>query len=596
VISQILKVWREAEFDFREYVNADDELAHLFTEWVDYYRLKWAIAKVIQPRSIFEIGVRYGYSAQAFLAAAPEACYVGIDLDSNEYGGEIGAIDWARKALDQYDADIQLGDSQKMSAFPGDRYDLIHVDGQQDGDSTYLDLVKALKQGRYILVDGYFWSSENYQGCNAFLKDNKELIEYYFVIPGYAGELLIKVKEDKTNHLLEDTADKDSEQIKSHYADNYYLMDCGGFNEYKAFNGQKLIDSRLDAVYKIATVAKGMHIADAGCGRGEIAYACVQRGATVDAIDYSPSALKLARNCFANEKKLLSKIKFYCSSITEFKFNKKTDRVIASDLIEHLSAPELDIMYGNISKGLKDAGQFVVHTFPNLWYYQYGYEAQRKAKRKLGIYMSPQPRSYYEQLMHINEQSPRVLRDQLSQHFKYVLVWFGTPVNALGSLTHKYTKTDCIQASSIFAIASNKPIDIQAVKNAYMQGPLSADEMNRIALTLVKQDKKMLGQDTLSYTVNVRNNNPFSIRSVEPNPIHLAYHWKDKDDNVLLFDGTRTGIPEVHGNSDQDVEMTIKRPDHQGDLKLEICMVQEGVSWFEFTVDDHLITLNIANS
>lgn len=594
MISKILDVWHKAEFDFRKYANPDDELKHLFDEWVDYYRLKWAIAKVIKPRSIFEIGVRYGYSAQAFLAAAPKAHYVGIDLDSNEYGGEKGAIDWAKKKLKSYNVDISCNNSQEMERFPGKVYDLIHVDGQQDGDSSYWDLTKAIKQGRYILVDGFFWSAENQQSCNTFLQDNKELIEYYFVIPGYAGELLIKVKENKALDLSMDSAERQSEQIRSHYVDDYYLLDCGGFAEYKAYGGQKLLDSRLESVYRMAGVKKGMHVVDAGCGRGEVAFACAKAGATVDAIDYSESALNLARECFIGQSELQRRTEFHCCSMTDFDFKTKADVVLASDLVEHMAPDELDKMYDAISKGLTKTGRFIVHTFPNLWFYQYGYKAERKSKLKLGLYTSPEPRSYYERLMHINEQSPRVLRDQLQKYFKYVLVWFGTPDNPISSLSQKYRKSDCMRASSIYAIASNEPIDIEKVKESCVQKPLTEEEVKRISLSLVNMSNKWQ-DDTLTGTVKIANANDFSIRSAGPTPVHLAFHWLDKQGNMLLFDGTRTAIPEVFGDDAQNFDIAIRRPKFKGHLILQLCLVQENVCWFENIDTEHVVSFKVVN-
>ena len=55
---------------------------HFETEvWHRAYFAKHAVAAAIQPGSILEIGIRYGYSAHAFLTAAPKAVYVGIDID-----------------------------------------------------------------------------------------------------------------------------------------------------------------------------------------------------------------------------------------------------------------------------------------------------------------------------------------------------------------------------------------------------------------------------------------------------------------------------------------------------------------------------------
>ena len=604
MISLITQTWRETSFDFRQFAHPDDPLTHLFDEWVDYYRLKWAIAKVLQPDSILEIGVRYGYSAMAFLNAAPNARYVGIDINSVDYGGEVGALNWAREQMADYDGEVIIGNSQDMVTFQGGRYDLIHVDGQQDGDSTYRDLEKALRQGKYILVDGYFWSSENYAGTNAFLHDHKELIEFYFVIPGYAGELLIKV--DQTKPVLlpneDDELIQDSLQIKEHYGVDYYLNDCGGFEQFKARmasntnSAQQLSDPRLDAVFNIANVSEAMHVVDAGCGRGELSFASVKLGATVDAIDYSQSAINLAKGCFSQSEEIDKQIDFHCCSITDFEFNQKADRVIASDLVEHLAPDELDMLYANISQGLTGTGQLVVHTFPNLWLYQYAYEARRKIVAKAGGYLSPQPRSYFERLMHINEQSPRVLRDQLSHHFSHVKLWFGTFENPFDSLERPYGKSDCINATCLFAIASNAPIDLDIVKTSKVQEPLSEQQMNAVSLSLIEVNLAQQSMGKIDVTVRVNNNNLEAIKSRKPNPICLAYHWRDAQGDIIAFEGERTELPKVGPKQSQRVLMSIDLPESTAEkdtLTLHVGLVQEGVAWFESFNERHLLNLDL---
>lgn len=89
--------------------------------------------------------------------AAP-AAYLGINNDSDTFGGMRGAINWARRITPESRARFLLADSQNMPQFPGDAYDLIHIDGQQDDMGWSGDLRKAIRQGRHILVDGYFWT------------------------------------------------------------------------------------------------------------------------------------------------------------------------------------------------------------------------------------------------------------------------------------------------------------------------------------------------------------------------------------------------------------------------------------------------------
>ena len=140
-IRNILDLAAATDYDFRRSANPEGPLKYLFSEWVPYYRVKWATARALQPKRILEIGVRFGYSAAAFLDACPDAAYLGIDDDSDKSGGQKGAI---------------LCDSQQFEEFPRGPYDLIHIDGQQDGAGLIADLRKALRQARRILVDGLF--------------------------------------------------------------------------------------------------------------------------------------------------------------------------------------------------------------------------------------------------------------------------------------------------------------------------------------------------------------------------------------------------------------------------------------------------------
>ena len=94
-ITNILELASVSDYDFRHSANPDDPLKHLFDDWVAYYRLKWAIARVLQPKRILEIGVRFGYSAAAFLDACPNATYFGIDVDSEDFGGHRAASHWS---------------------------------------------------------------------------------------------------------------------------------------------------------------------------------------------------------------------------------------------------------------------------------------------------------------------------------------------------------------------------------------------------------------------------------------------------------------------------------------------------------------------
>ena len=333
MLNELISMCNNTDYDFRDYSFPGDELSHLFNEWVDYYRMKYAIAKMIQPKSILEIGVGYGYSAITFLKASENATYLGIDNDSDTFGGDKGAVKWAKKITKSYNADFLLANSRSITALPGDFYDLIHIDGQHDGDGTFHDLELALEKGRWILVDGYFWSNENLLSATYFLNKYRDFIEFALTIPSYEGELLIKVK-DSAKHIFTKYTDRNYSSLKGTYDSNYFLSDCGGYDSFKKFKGRKLEDPRLIAVCCLVNPHKNMEILDVGCGRGELSYALSQSGAQVTGIDYSSSAIQIAKATYLNSP--VSNLKFIQDDFLDYELIKSSIELLLRILLNTL--------------------------------------------------------------------------------------------------------------------------------------------------------------------------------------------------------------------------------------------------------------------
>lgn len=594
MFDEILEIFNQSKYDFRLTANPLDPLKHLFESWVDYYRLKWSISKSLHPKSILEVGVRYGYSALAFLDASPHSKYLGIDLDTNTFGGTQGAIDWAKEITKSYQASYLIADSQVMIQFPGGVYDLIHIDGQQDGVGSWHDLKTAIQQSKYVLVDGYLWTSENFMSINDFLSRHSKCFDFYGVIPGYAGELLIKVSDSYLDDCQRNQVNRSSVDLNFYYTKEYYTKDCGGFESYLKSSGQSLDDPRLQAMAAISDnlVAQG-HILDIGCGRGELAYHFANKNFSVTAVDYSSSAIELAYQCFTSNPALLKKVQLLCDNVCSVNLNQIYDLAIASDVIEHLAVEELDILYQRVSSILSQDGFFVLHTFPNLWYYKYHYQRKRKLAKELGAYLSPQPRSHYELIMHINEQSPSVMKKQLAQYFNHVLLWFGDVSKPIGSLGEHYSIAMMRQSRSLFAVAANKHINVDKIIDALQMQVLSDHDASLLKLLV------LTSEHSLSATVNqivhipvcLLNEGSVCINSYPPYPIHLSYHWINASSNeTVVFDGERTKLVSILPSNlvnnssnlkEQNYQLRVKTPKLPGNYIIRITLVQEGLRWFD---------------
>ena len=123
-----------------------------------YVAVKHSVAKSLQPRRILEIGVYSGIAALSFLAAVPDAEYVGIDNLDLEKSLGIEVVSKTKEKLDAlgYKNTIIVGDSQQLSTLPDGPYDLIHVDGCHSKEAAQHDVTlawNALTPSGHMLID-----------------------------------------------------------------------------------------------------------------------------------------------------------------------------------------------------------------------------------------------------------------------------------------------------------------------------------------------------------------------------------------------------------------------------------------------------------
>ncbi|MBK1692013.1 class I SAM-dependent methyltransferase [Ectothiorhodospira mobilis] len=269
-----------------------------------------------------------------------------------------------------------------------------------------------------------------------------------------------------------------SAELRHAYTRDYFLGDCGGFETY-LHSGGKALDPRLDCMARLARIRPprpGMRVLDLGCGRGEMARHFAALGCQVDAVDYAPDAIRLAEACFRDEPHLRERVHLVCASVTEASaYRGGYDLVLASDVIEHLAPGELDCLYTLVARHLQPDGRFLIHTFPNHWYYRFGHPIRRRRAAREGQHLPEEPRSDYERQMHINEQTPPGLRRQLGRHFPHVLLWAGDHQAPQGSLARRFGLADWREAPSLFAVAGHAPTAPEGVL-AVLTQPLTGHD------------------------------------------------------------------------------------------------------------------------
>ncbi len=596
MIERILQFQQESDYDFRTSANPADQPAHLFPDWVPYYRMKAAIARALQPKTILEIGVRCGYSGAALLHGCPTAHYTGIDLDTDGRVGPKGALDWARRILPAGRHELLVADTRSMHRLPGGIYDLIRVDGQQDGDGTYHDLELAICQGRHVLVDGCLWTAHNFRAAGEVLRQHKDLIDYWAVIPGCAGELLIKIRESSLGAVCPPAGAPASTVIRAAYDTRYYLSDCGGWESFGETRSRDLSDPRLRCVFDLAMMRQPQRVLDLGCGRGEIAYQAAAQGCEVVAVDYSPAAIEIARSTLADAPLgIKDRVTLLCEDASRIELPTPVDVAVAGDLVEHMAPAELERLYATVARQLAPEGLFVIHTFPNKWYYDYDFPRRRRIALSVGAYLPANPRSRYERLMHINEQSPRVLRRQLLRHFPHVLLWFGSSADPAGSLGRQCSPRWLAAQQDLFALASSTPIDPTKVRSLFASGRLQAADLAKISLISAPTQLEVGHGGRGHIAVTLRNGSARALGSYRPWPIHFAYHWlKAPTREVAIFDGQRSLlVPSCSRHSSREYSPGFIAPLERGDYILQMTLVQEGVCWFNEHQVDAAIEISV---
>lgn len=169
-------------------------------EFYEEYKLKYAIAKMIRPKSILEIGVRFGYSAQSFLFAVPTALYVGIDIDEPSWGSYKGIPrEWAEKKLQArypandictWQANTQTSSSTE---FFGEQFDLIHIDADHSYKGALHDMMQFWPScKRIMVVDDVVEISEVARAVRDFLKQTSSALSCGTTVTVRGAALIVR--------------------------------------------------------------------------------------------------------------------------------------------------------------------------------------------------------------------------------------------------------------------------------------------------------------------------------------------------------------------------------------------------------------------
>lgn len=218
------------------------------------------------------------------------------------------------------------------------------------------------------------------------------------------------------------------------YDERYYLTNMEGYDLFLATHGRQ-VSPRHAKLLEIAAIRPGERVLDVGCGRGELTCQAVIAGGHARGIDYSAAAISLCREAWETyPDEMRARLQFaQVDANTPLGDAGSYDVVFFVDVAEHLYPEELHRVLLSIREVLRPGGRLILHTAPNVWFYRYAYPLIRLAFpviRRLSPSLvalartkpnwqgdalpeNPEDGQEYNVHVHVNEQSPRTLRQAL---------------------------------------------------------------------------------------------------------------------------------------------------------------------------------------
>jgi hypothetical protein len=233
------------------------------------------------------------------------------------------------------------------------------------------------------------------------------------------------------------------------------------------------------------------------------------------------------------------------------------DVAIASGVLDDLGDDDAGRLYADLSVRLRPAGRLVVHT------------------------------TQHDGMIR-TQQRPATLRRQLQGVFEHVHVWVGTTGDPGGSLARNVTDEN-FTSSEVFAVASNAPIDREALLRRITMEPLPEIAGDAVALGDLAAPRRAASGSTIVAEVTLTNAGDVRLASFGETPVLFAYHWSDIAGPACDGRGRgRLALPCEPGSA-RRYAIEVETPPGRGPHTLHVTLVQEMVRWFdaaaEMTID-----------
>jgi Mannosyltransferase putative len=177
------------------------------------YRMFWSVTRTVQPKSMVELGVLDGRSADAMLSGCPDMEYLG--LDRWQYDEDFDGERWVSEIFKDRgykSAKLVRCDFRDLSSL--EKAEFVHVDGDHDYHNERRDLELALTASpKWILIDDYRGQEGEFAAATEFCDKWAKLIIATITIEYcHGGGLLVKLNKSSERVLEQIEKERSAEE------------------------------------------------------------------------------------------------------------------------------------------------------------------------------------------------------------------------------------------------------------------------------------------------------------------------------------------------------------------------------------------------
>lgn len=174
--------------------NEINDPVHDYITSGNYYEWYYTIANTLQPTTILEIGVRFGYSLYSMMCGAKETINRVVGMDNNSYIYD--STEYAKyhcNLIKENVVDIKNVDSQSIQQLD-EFFDLVHIDGDHSRNGKLHDLELIKHNCRYCIIDDYDSMEIVRDVVNEFIYNNSDMIKDSLYINSCRGTMILEFK------------------------------------------------------------------------------------------------------------------------------------------------------------------------------------------------------------------------------------------------------------------------------------------------------------------------------------------------------------------------------------------------------------------